>query len=449
MGIAPNYWGLPLFRFAKLNLSTLLNSLKRTSAAALFIAAATMLMGAPEVQARYASIVMDFETGQVLQEVNADTRNYPASLVKMMTLYMAFEALEQGNLTLDQELPVSRRAAGMPPSKLGLKAGETITVRNVILALVTKSANDAAVVMAEALGTKETLFAQKMTKKARKLGMRRTSFRNASGLPNRGQLSSARDMAILSRALIRDFPQYYDFFSTDRFTFNGRNHRNHNSLLRSFDGADGLKTGYIRASGFNLAASAKRDGRRLIAVVFGGRSPASRDRHVARLLDEGFELLAEQTPEPLIVDAAPVKKVVRAAPALTGHPAPVPPAPATPEPSVAAVAVTDTAEGSSDANGPELTWGVQVGAYYRYQLAETAAVKAAASIPELLGETMVHVPSIRGQRGRIYRARLLGLSENDARGACRQLEAMKTDCLVIKDRSALALKKDGSAVATN
>jgi D-alanyl-D-alanine carboxypeptidase len=449
MGIASNYWGLPLFLFASFNLPTPLNSLKRAAAAVLLVAAATMLMGAPQAQARYASIVMDFETGQVLQEVNADTRNYPASLVKMMTLYMAFEALNQGNLSLDQELPVSRRAAGMPPSKLGLKAGQTITVREVILALVTKSANDAAVVMAEALGTKETRFAQLMTKKARKLGMRRTSFRNASGLPNRGQLSSARDMAILSRALIRDYPQYYDFFSTDRFTFNGRNHRNHNSLLRSFEGADGLKTGYIRASGFNLAASAQRNGRRLIAVVFGGRSPASRDRHVARLLDEGFDLLAEQSPEPLIADADAVKKVVRAAPALTKPQVKMPEAPAAPETTAAVVAAADTAEGSSDTNGPELTWGVQVGAYYRYQLAETAAVKAAARIPDLLGDTMVHVPSIRGQRGQIYRARLLGLSETDARGACRQLEAMKTDCLVIKDLSALALKKDGAAVATN
>ena len=448
MGIASNYWGLPLFRFAKFNLTTPLNSLKRAAAAALFIAAATMLMGAPEVQARYASIVMDFETGQVLQEVNADTRNYPASLVKMMTLYMAFEALNQKNLTLDQELLVSHRAAGMPPSKLGLKAGQTITVREVILALVTKSANDAAVVMAEALGTKETRFAQLMTKKARKLGMRRTSFRNASGLPNRGQLSSARDMAILSRALIRDYPQYYNYFSTDRCPLNGRHHRNHNSPLCSCAGADGLKTGYIRASGFNLAASATRNGRRLIAVVFGGRSPASRDRHVARLLDEGFELIAEQSP--LIADAAPPKTVVRAAPALTKNPGSAPEVTAAPEKSVVVASVTtDAAEGSSDTGGAELAWGVQVGAYYRYQLAETAAVKAAASVPDLLGETMVHVPSIRGQRGRIYRARLLGLSETDARVACRQLAAMKTDCLVIMDRSALALKKDGSDVATN
>ena len=168
------------------------------------------------------------ETGKAIEEANADTRNYPASLVKMMTLYMAFEALRLGNLTLDQELPVSLRATGMPPSKLGLKRGDTIKVRDIILALVTKSANDAAVVMAEALGTKESRFARMMTKKARKLGMKRSSFRNASGLPNRRQLSTARDMAILARALIRDFPQYYQYFSATDFTYNGRKYRNHN-----------------------------------------------------------------------------------------------------------------------------------------------------------------------------------------------------------------------------
>lgn len=385
---------------------------------------------------------MDFETGQVLHEINADTRNYPASLVKMMTLYMAFEALDQGNLTLDQELPISRRAAGMPPSRLGLKAGKTITVRDVILALVTKSANDAAVVMAEALGTKETRFARMMTKKARKLGMKRTSFRNASGLPNRRQLSTARDMAILSRALIRDFPHHYEYFSTAHFRYNGRKYRNHNRLLRTFDGADGLKTGYIRASGFNLAASAVRGGRRLIAVLFGGRSPASRDRHVARLLRDGFDLIADQ---PLVAkaDSTPTKKTQAKAGTAT-------PAPARAAGQVATVAAqgTDLDEGSRDAKDPDLTWGVQVGAYYRYRLAEAAAVKAAARIPELLSEAMIRVPWIRGKRGRIYRARLLGLSESDARGACRRLESMKTDCLVVKAPSTLALRKD-AALATN
>jgi D-alanyl-D-alanine carboxypeptidase len=219
--------------------------------------------------------VVDAGTGEVLHQVNADTRNYPASLTKMMTLYLAFEALDRGRLKMDQTLSVSRRA-------------QSIKVKDAILALVTKSANDAAVVIAEALAGSEIKFAQKMTAKARALGMTRTNFRNASGLPNRRQLSTARDMARLAQALIEDYPQFYTYFSTEKFTYKGRTYSNHNSLLRRYAGTDGLKTGYTRASGFNLAASSLRDGRRLIAVVFGGKTASSRDRHITGLLDKGF-----------------------------------------------------------------------------------------------------------------------------------------------------------------
>jgi D-alanyl-D-alanine carboxypeptidase len=246
----------------------------------------------PQAAARYASIIIDADTGRVLYEVNADTRNYPASLTKMMTLYMAFEALEKGKLRLNENLKVSKRASGMAPSKLGLKRGQTIKVKDIILALVTKSANDAAVVLAEALAGTETRFAKRMTAKARELGMSRTNFRNASGLPNRRQLSTARDMAILAQALINRYPKYYHYFSTTNFSYKGRRHRNHNSLLTKYDGTDGIKTGYIRASGFNLVASAVRDGRRIIGVVFGGKSSRSRDKHMAKLLDRGFTRVA-------------------------------------------------------------------------------------------------------------------------------------------------------------
>ncbi|MFQ5775028.1 MAG: D-alanyl-D-alanine carboxypeptidase family protein [Kiloniellaceae bacterium] len=404
---------------------------------------AASLLVAAEAQARYASIVVEFETGRVLHRVNADTRNYPASLVKMMTLYLAFEALERGNLTLDQELPVSRRAAGMPASKLGLKAGDTIAVRDVILALVTKSANDAAVVVAEALGTKETRFARMMTKKARALGMKRTSFRNATGLPNRRQLSTARDMASLARALIRDFPQYYEFFSTTEFTYGGRTYRNHNTLLRKYDGADGLKTGYIRASGFNLAASAVRDGRRLIAVVLGGKSPRSRDRHVASLLDRSFARLVATggAKAPARPPRKPAPAVAKAAPDVTDA--------ALPSPGDARAKPATQEMGSAGEGAPARTWGVQVGAYYRYRLAENAAVEAAARLPELLGDSRVFIPTIKGRRGRIYRARLVGLTKARASKACARLEALKTDCLVVRARSALALQDAREAVATN
>lgn len=427
--------------------------------------AAAMAPGRAE--ARYASIVIDSESGKVLHQLNADTRNYPASLTKMMTLYLAFEALDQGNITLDQDLPISRRAAGMPPSKLGLKAGQTITVEDAILALVTKSANDAAVVVAEALGTKETRFARMMTKKARALGMKRTSFRNASGLPNRHQLSTARDMATLARALIRDFPQYYDYFSTTDFRYDGRVYRNHNTLLSKYNGADGLKTGYIRASGFNLAASAVRNNRRLIAVVFGGRSPRSRDRHVASLLDKGFAkaktlpVVAKAQPKQLHSGPPDIPRADGDAVQVTDAAQPGPDddqplnQPLNPG---AIISVADTqliadtqAEdiGSREEGEAERAWGVQVGAFYRYEQAEDQAVKAVSMLPKLLADTHIYVPSLRGRHGPIYRARLVGLTKTEARRACGRLRSMKTDCLVVQDRSGLALLKSQGATATN
>ena len=203
----------------------------------LTVATLIFLLSGESAEARYAAFVIDVESGRVLHETNADTRNHPASLTKMMTLYMLFEALQDGRVTADQELKVSRRAAGMPNSKLGLKRGETINADDAILALVTKSANDVAVVIAETLAPTESEFAQMMTKKAKALGMNRTSFRNASGLYNRRQLSTARDMAILAQALIRDFPERYKTFSVRTFSHNGRVYRNHNKLLRSYQGA--------------------------------------------------------------------------------------------------------------------------------------------------------------------------------------------------------------------
>ena len=238
---------------------------------------------------RYASIVIDYETGTVLHSENPNREVYPASLTKMMTLYLLFEAIEAGRMTMDTDLPVSQRAAGQPPSKLGLRSGGTIKVSDAILALAVKSANDVATVVAEALGGTEWAFAREMmTPKAHQLGMSRTDFRNASGLPDNNQVTTARDMATLSVALIRDFPQYYHYFSVEQFSYNGRAYGSHNNLLDDYQGADGIKTGYIRASGFNLAASVRRNGRRVIAIVFGGRTANSRDRHIAGLLDEAL-----------------------------------------------------------------------------------------------------------------------------------------------------------------
>ena len=257
-------------------------------ALALCILAISQVFAAEEAHARYASIVIDAETGEVLRSRSADIRRYPASLTKMMTLYLLFEALDNGKFSLDSKLKVSKRAAGQSPSKLGLPAGSTIRAEDAIKALIVKSANDIAVVVAEALGGTEVEFAMKMTRKAKALGMSRTSFRNASGLPNRKQRSTARDMARLAQALMRDFPHRYHYFDDQRFRFKGREHRTPNKLLARYRGMDGIKTGYIRASGFNLVASAERDGRRVIAVVFGGKTPRSRNAHMANLLDLGF-----------------------------------------------------------------------------------------------------------------------------------------------------------------
>lgn len=237
---------------------------------------------------RYASIVIEADTGYVLSEKNPDKKLYPASLTKMMTLYLTFEALEQGKLQKYSRLPVSKRAAFQEPSELGLTAGTSIRVEDAILGLVTKSANDVAVVLAEGIGGSETRFAAMMTAKAKALGMANTRFVNASGLHHPSQVSSARDMARLGQALIKDFPSQYRYFSTSSFTFAGKTYGNHNHLMKTYKGMDGLKTGYVYASGYNLAASAKRDGTRLIGVVFGGRTAKSRNDHMAQILDAAF-----------------------------------------------------------------------------------------------------------------------------------------------------------------
>src|SRR6201994_610569 len=234
------------------------------------------------------SIVIDTETGRVLSEMNADAITYPASLTKMMTLYLTFEALNSGRLRLDQYLPVSSEAASKSPTKLHLVPGDSVQVHDLILGIVTKPANDAAAVLAEGLAGSEPAFADRMTAKARQLGMTNTVYRNASGLPDPEQRTTARDVAQLALALYNDFPREYRYFATREFFFRGRVILTHNHLLDWYEGADGIKTGYIGASGFNLAASAVRNGHRLIGVVMGGASAGSRDREMAALLAQGF-----------------------------------------------------------------------------------------------------------------------------------------------------------------
>ncbi|KAF0231022.1 MAG: putative D-alanyl-D-alanine [Beijerinckiaceae bacterium] len=296
----------------------------RALASLVLAAVLTVALAVPEAEARrkrharaggynppFASMVYDVNSGKVLQSTNGDASRHPASVTKVMTLYMLFEQLETGRFKLSTELPVSREAASQAPSKLGLRPGETISVEDAIKALVTKSANDIAVVVAEAIGGDEDRFAAMMTRKARAIGMSRTTFRNASGLPNPGQITTARDLVTLGRVIQDRFPRYYPYFGTRMFTYEGRGHRNHNRLLGQVEGVDGIKTGYTRASGFNLLTSAKADGRHLITVVLGGRSGRSRDAQVAglienhmdrayagrRLTNKTVEVAARQTPE--------------------------------------------------------------------------------------------------------------------------------------------------------
>lgn len=242
---------------------------------------------------KYASLVLDADTGEILSQSNPDKRLHPASLTKIMTLLMLFEAIDQGRVKLTDSIPISKYAAGMSPSKIGLPAGSSIRVKDAILALVTKSANDISAAIAEFLGGTERNFAQKMTARAREIGMSNTTFKNAHGLHHPEQISTARDMGRLARFVILRYPEYYRYFSTKNFTYKNHNYRNHNRLMETYKGMDGMKTGYIGPSGFNLVASAVRNDRRIIGVVFGGRTTQSRNDHMAELLDRGFAKMGD------------------------------------------------------------------------------------------------------------------------------------------------------------
>jgi D-alanyl-D-alanine carboxypeptidase len=267
----------------------------------------------------FAALVIDANSGAVLHQDSADAPRHPASLTKIMTLYLLFERLETGKIKLDTPLTVSARAAGQAPSKLGLKPGQTIAVEDAIKALVTKSANDIAVVVAESLANDEDEFAQLMTQKARALGMSRTVYRNASGLPDADQITTARDQALLGRAVQDRFPRYYRYFATHVFNYHGRAMRNHNKLL-SVAGVDGIKTGYTNASGFNLVSSMRRGGRHIVAVVLGGRSGNARDAHMRGLVGKYIELASAKRTVPMIAEAETPRQAAKFAAAVAPPP---------------------------------------------------------------------------------------------------------------------------------
>lgn len=281
--------------------------------------AALSLSGVAQADERYAAIVVNARTNEVLLDDQADAARFPASLTKMMTLYMVFEALERGDITLNTRWTASRHAAGQPPSRLGLRRGDTLSVDEAIRALVVQSANDAAVLVAEALGGTESRFGANMTARARELGLTDTRFVNASGLPDARQQTTARDMARLGQALWQDFPQYYPYFQTSENAFRDRVRENHNHLLGQVEGVDGIKTGYTRASGFNLVSSAERDGERVIVVVMGGETSASRDAQVAYLIEGAFEEYARRLDTGVTYANLPTNRLdVQLAPGMLG-----------------------------------------------------------------------------------------------------------------------------------
>ncbi|HEX4197139.1 MAG TPA: serine hydrolase [Caulobacteraceae bacterium] len=424
---------------------------------------------------RYASIVMDAGNGEVLYQRNADSPRYPASISKIMTLYLTFEALASGRIRPNDIIVVSPHAASMAPSKLGLRPGETITVDDAMHAVAVHSANDMAVALAEKIGGSEARFATLMTLRAQELGMTGTHYVNASGLPDPRQISTARDIATLSRAVMRDYPQYYHYFSIRSFDYHGLVMNNHNGMLGRTPGVDGLKTGYIGASGFNLAASAVRDNRRLIVVVLGGSSSAARDAHVADLFDAGFSVLGHRaigqniTVADNLKEPAPIGQVVRppteqgsgeqagvqivltdATPAhhlvsrdvpeelgpprvdRGGPPAQTPDRPMTRAERRQAAREAKLAKAEKPRakarEQEDAAYAVQIGAYKHKGEAHDALASLQQRYSEKLGAADHDVQS--AGHG-YYRARFSGLSAAEAKRACNALHAHHQTCVVV------------------
>ena len=365
---------------------------------------------------RYSSLIMEAGTGRVISSVNPDELRHPASLTKMMTLYMVFEALRDRRISLYQNVPVSQYAAAMSPTKLGVPAGGRLLVEEAILGLVTRSANDAAAALGELLGGDEDRFSRIMTLRARALGMSRTVFRNASGLPDWDQVTTARDMATLGRRLLFDFPQEYRYFSTTVFRFRGQVLRNHNNLLDAYPGADGMKTGYIDSSGYNLVSSAVRGNVRLIGVVMGAARGGERDLHMMALLDQGYEKL----------DVPIAPRIIQAGGAVGRMPSLVAAAQAAQAPAQAPLLITPSMVAPRPR--PSARWSVQVGAFASEAAARQAAV-AARRIADA-GEARVETATVN--RKTSYRAQLTGLSQTDAQVACSTLSRRKIACTPIR-----------------
>ncbi len=414
-----------------------------------------------------ACIVVDMNTGSVLHAQAADTPHYPASLTKMMTLYVLFSYMRAGKIKPSTELTVTAHAASQAPTKLGLKPGATLKASDAVRALITKSANDAAAVVAENISGSEEAFARLMTDTARRIGMKQTTFRNASGLPDDQQISTARDLAILSVRLIRDYPEYYDAFATQYFTFKGQRHRNHNRLLFNYAGTDGIKTGYTRASGFNLAASVKRDDKHLVAVVLGGRTGAGRDAAMRAILDKQFpnasakkapaknlvaSLLGPSTTPPSSAPLPPLKQPEPQIAAAAS--APTPPSASQPAPKMPAAILAAATPRATPANSSEGDIGdpsdvsqtrpraaralrfegdfhVQVGAFMSQAEAENRLGAVQQRALDLLDGHLPFTASFMKDDKEWFRARFAGFSKADAQATCAALKKRSLDCAVM------------------
>jgi D-alanyl-D-alanine carboxypeptidase len=411
----------------------------------------------PAVASKDAYLILDATSGRELASEAPDELRHPASLTKLMTIYLTFSALDSGRLSLGDGLPVSINALNAPPTKMGLPPGGTVSVRDATMALVTRSANDAAVVLAEALGGDEPTFAQMMTNKARQLGMVSTVFRNASGLPHRDQVTTARDLARLAHALMRDFPHYYPIFSVQSWPYRGRSLENHNRMLGTYEGADGLKTGYTNASGFNLVMSATRDNRRLIGVVMGGDSAGQRDRMMALLMDQGFATAATLRLSPwtsirkpssarytsanfdpsLIIPESTPRLAVASAQPLAGFAAAAPPAAAPQaartEQRVASLAGPPAQGGSPPPGGPAIgSWVIQVGSFGDPQAAQLALERASSALVDTMRTASATVDEVQMANKTFHRARLTNLSQAQAIDGCKRLEKKKIYCSAIQ-----------------
>jgi D-alanyl-D-alanine carboxypeptidase (penicillin-binding protein 5/6) len=384
-------------------------------------------------------MVVDARSGEVLYAKHADSPRYPASITKVMTLYLTFEALASGKLRLEDRVVFSPHAAAQAPTKLGIRAGDSISVVEAIQGMTTLSANDAAVAMAEKLGGTESRFAALMTLRAQELGMQNTHFANANGLPDSRQLTTARDIAILSRAAMRDYPQYYGYFSQRSFVFRGRYINNHNHLLNSVPGVDGLKTGFTNASGYNIAISGVRENRRLIVVVMGGPTTASRDQNAEDLLLTGFDVMRRRalgekiTVAQNLFEPEPTGPVVRGGieqgdADQEGLKIELASAPASRAGRVDIIQPRNAKPAAKDEpKKAKSHWAVQVGAFK----SKSDAGKQIALVEKRFGDRFDGARGAADKQGRTYNAVFTGFSETDAKGACKALKAKRLACMVI------------------